>query len=413
MPDRSGSYRRDNAFISYLPRPRENVALRLAVKDMIDIKGTVTSAGSKYLATHGKPATADAECLRIARQRRVWLVGKTNLGELGLGISGANNYFGTPLNPVRPKLRLVPGGSSSGSAVAVASGMAEVAFGTDTAGSIRVPAACCGVMGLKTTVGLISLKGVVRISAYALDTVGPMAKDIPHLIEGMDLLQEGFATHYSKVAASIPSGRALRVGRLYVAGTDPAVDQAVDNALAAAGFQIVRLDDQFVKEWDQATEDGTKVAAASGWLTDGWYLDKTGINGITKNAIRLGKLNFNNGFDEALARRAGWKRTLRKTFESVDLIATPTLLSSPPRISFMGRSALLELRVLKIQNTVAVNYAGNPAIAMPIPANIPRAPLSSLQLIAPPRHEAELIRAGQIVESKVWKTPLGRWAEAQ
>ncbi len=380
---------------------------------MIDVKGTVTSAGSRYIATHSKPATADAECLKIARQRNVWFVGKTNLGELGLGISGANNFFGTPLNPVRPKLRLVPGGSSSGSAVAVASGMADVAFGTDTAGSIRVPAACCGVVGLKTTFGLISTKGVVPISSYALDTVGPIAKDIPHLIEGMDLLQEGFAGHYRKVAATMPSGRALRVGRLYIPGTDPVVDQAVDNALAAAGFRVVRLNEQFAKEWDQANKDGTKVAAASGWLTDGWYLDKSGINGITKAAIRLGKLNFNNGFEEALARRAGWQKTLRKTFESVDLIATPTLLGLPPSISFMGRSAILELRVLRIQNTVAVNFAGNPAIAMPIPANFPRAPLSSLQLIAPPRHEAELLRAGQIVESKVWETPLGQWSKAQ
>lgn len=412
-PDRSGSYETGNAFISYQPRPEGSTALRLAVKDMIDTKGSVTSAGSKYLFKNGTPALTDAECLRIARQRNVWIVGKTNLGELGLGVSGANNYFGTPLNPVRPKLRFVPGGSSSGSAVAVATDMADVAFGTDTAGSIRVPAACCGVVGLKTTFGLVSLKGVMPISAQNLDTVGPLAKDIPRLIQGMDLLEEGFAAKYRRAKAEFPSGRSLRVGRLYVDGTNKAVDEAVDNALGAAGFRVVRLSPLFTKQWEQANKDGATVAAASGWLADHEYLGKSGINAITKAAIRLGKLNFDTGYKEALARRPIWQRILRETFEKVDLIATPTLRNLPPSISFLGRSATLELRVFDMQNTVAVNFSGNPAIAVPIPAAIEKAPISSLQLIAPPRHEAELVRAGQIVEEKVWKTPLGKWARAQ
>lgn len=413
VPDRSGSYRKDNAFVSYHPRPEGSTALRLAVKDMIDTKGSVTTAGSKYLSKQGKPAGKDAACLEIARERNVWIVGKTNLGELGLGVSGANNYYGTPLNPVRPKQRFVPGGSSSGSAVAVATDMADVAFGTDTAGSIRVPAACCGVAGLKTTFGLVSLDGVTPIAAENLDTVGPIAKDVPRLVEGMDLLQRGFAARYRRAAAEIPTGRALRVGRLYVPGTDPAIDEAVDNALKAAGFRVVRLNERFTKKWEQANEDGNKVAAASGWLSDNQYLGKPGINSITKAAIRLGQVIFNSDYDEALARRPAWQRTLRNTFEDVDLIATPTILRLPPRISLFGRSAILELRMLDMQNTVAVNFAGNPALAIPIPAEIRRAPLTSLQLVGPPRHEAELLRAGQIVENKVWKTPLGQWARAQ
>ena len=150
----------------------------------------MTSAGSEYLYKHAKPAKEDAECLRIARKRGVTIVGKTNLSEFAVGVSGSNYYFGTPINPVAKDR--VPGGSSSGSAVAVAMNLADVALGTDTAGSIRVPAACCGVAGLKTTFGLVSTKGVYPLTPKYLDTVGPMAKDVDGLVVGMGLLQENF-----------------------------------------------------------------------------------------------------------------------------------------------------------------------------------------------------------------------------
>src|SRR4029434_4311615 len=136
----------------------------------------VTTAGSKYFAKHNPPAARDAECLQIARERNVRIVGRTNVTEFAVTVSGINDYFGTPRNHVARKGKLIPGGSSSGSAVAVATGRADVAFGTDTAGSIRVPAACCGVVGLKTTHGLIPLDGVFPIAPKDLDTVGPSAR---------------------------------------------------------------------------------------------------------------------------------------------------------------------------------------------------------------------------------------------
>jgi amidase len=111
------------------------------------------------MAETSPPAAIDAECLAIARERNVQIVGKTNLSEFSVTPAGLNEYFGTPKNPFSKWSKLIPGGSSSGSAVAIANGMADVAFGTDTAGSIRVPAACCGIVGLKTTFGLVSLKG--------------------------------------------------------------------------------------------------------------------------------------------------------------------------------------------------------------------------------------------------------------
>src|SRR6187200_1840483 len=182
----------NRAFIAYWPPAESTNQLKLAVKDNIDVKGMVTTAGSGRLARKRVPAEKDAACLAIPRQRYVQIVGKANLSEFALAPSGFNEYFGTPASPLSSSRKLLPGGSSCGSAVAVASGMADVAFGTDTAGSVRVPAACCGVVGLKTTHGLISLDGIVPSEPEHLDTVGPLAKDIAHTVLGMDLLQNGF-----------------------------------------------------------------------------------------------------------------------------------------------------------------------------------------------------------------------------
>src|SRR4051812_18249462 len=194
----------NRAFIDYWPGEQKGERLRVAIKDNIDMKGVVTTAGSKLFATTHKPAQADASCLAIARQRNVQIVGKTNLTEFALAPSGLNEYFGTPENPLQHNL--IPGGSSSGNAVALGSGMPDVAIGTDSAGSVRVPAACCGIVGLKTTFGLISLKGIYPLEPKHLDTVGPMGRDIAHTVEGMQLLQDGFGGKYAAAKAAKPTG---------------------------------------------------------------------------------------------------------------------------------------------------------------------------------------------------------------
>ena len=193
----------NHAFVAYWPPPKDGTGLRLAVKDLIDLNGTITTGGSKYLARNGQPAQTDAACLAIARERNVIIVGKTNLSEFAVAPSGFNQYYGIPKNRLSRKLKLIPGGSSSGSAVAVQSGLADVALGTDTAGSIRVPAACCGVVGLKTTFCLVPLQGVLPIEPKYLDTVGPLARDIDHLIQGMDLLEKGFAAQYQSAVVEL------------------------------------------------------------------------------------------------------------------------------------------------------------------------------------------------------------------
>jgi amidase len=430
---------RDATFIAYWPPPQGSQQLKLAVKDNIDMQGVVTTAGSEYLATHRAPAARDAACLAIARQRGVHFVGKVNLSEFAVAPSGINDHFGTPANPFNGWRKLIPGGSSCGSALAVATGKADIAFGTDTAGSVRVPAACCGVVGLKTTFGLVSLDGVFPIDAKHLDTVGPLARDLAGVAEGMDLLQAGFAARYHAAIAAIPTPHAIRVGRLRLPGTDRKIDRAIDEALDRAEYQVVPLDDAFRRKWEQAHKDGTTVAAAGAWLSDREYLSKPGVSPRTKSIILVGATAYNTQYKGALSRRDDWQRALRDVFDSVDFIALPTLQGYPPRIpptlkvdlkkaqigfthlentgavniledplklftSIPAASLRLlgidvfEADMLKLQNTVAVNFAGNPAVAVPVPLRSGRLPVTSLQLIGPPRSEAELLAVARFIE---------------
>lgn len=389
----------DDAYIAYWPVPANSGHLRLAVKDLIDVKGTVTTAGSEYVSKNAQPAARDANCMEIARARNVQVVGKTNLSEFALSPSGFNRYFGTPKNPLNPRVNLIPGGSSSGSAVAVADGSADVSFGTDSAGSVRVPAACCGVVGLKTTFGLVSLRGVFPVEPRHLDTVGPLGKDIAHTVQGMDLLQENFAQKYRAAVADNPSAKNIRIGRLYLDGTDPKIDRAIDDALKLAGFAVINLDADFKERWKQADQDGTAVAAAGAWMSDGKYAAKVGVATRTKSVISLGQIAYNSTYRAALQRQAAWKRALRRVFQKVDFVAVPTLQSLPPKVPFFLGTPLFETEVLVLQNTAGVNFAGNPALAVPVPIEDKRVPFTSLQLVGPWLSEAELLNAGRLIEA--------------
>lgn len=437
----AGRPSRDHSFIAYWPPPEGNKQLRLAIKDNIDMQGVVTTAGSEYLSKNSPPAARDAACLAIARQRGVPIVGKVNLSEFAVAPSGINDYFGTPRNPLSAWRKLIPGGSSCGSAYVVATGKADIAFGTDTAGSVRVPAACCGVVGLKTTFGLISIDGIVPIEPQHLDTVGPLAKDIAGVAQGMDLLQNGFAARYAAAVAAKPSGTAIRIGRLTLRGTDGKIDRAVDEALARAGFQVIPLGDAFRAKWEQAHKDGTAVAAAGTWISDRKYSGKLGVSARTRSIIALGGVAYATQYRAALARRAAWQHALHEVFQKVDFIALPTLQTVPPqfppslKVDLLKAEAkvadlqnfdpvelalqpiktvsgipatglrllgidLLEADMINLQNTVAVNFAGNPALALPIPLHHGRIPVTSLQLVGPPLSEAQLLAAGRLIEAK-------------
>jgi aspartyl-tRNA(Asn)/glutamyl-tRNA(Gln) amidotransferase subunit A len=148
----------------------------ISVKDLFDVAGDVTRAGS-VLLRDAAPARRDAVAVARLRAAGAVIVGRTNMVEFAFGVVGANPHYGTPANPYDRATRRVPGGSSSGAAVAIADGMSEIALGSDTRGSIRIPAALCGVVGFKPTAQRVPRDGVMPLS-YSLDSVGPLAKSV-------------------------------------------------------------------------------------------------------------------------------------------------------------------------------------------------------------------------------------------
>ncbi|MFN0054936.1 MAG: amidase family protein, partial [Planctomycetales bacterium] len=235
-----------------------------------------------------------------------------------------------------------------------------------------------------------------------LDTVGPMAADIPHLVQGMDLLQRGFASRYRAAMADKPSARLIRIGRLYLSGTNPAIDRAIDEALVARGFKVFKLDDGFKEKWAQAESDGKTIALGDAWFNDRQYTHHAGIGATTRMVLAKGELDYATGYQAAVKRKAAWQSDLRRVFGKVDFIATPTIQSLPPRFPWFGSSGVFEWLVFDSQNTVGVNFAGNPALAIPIllPSNGKTSPVTSLQLVGPRLSEAELCNAGRLLAAK-------------
>ena len=216
---------------------------------------------------------------------------------------------------------------------------------------MRVPAACCGIAGLKTTFGLVSLDGVYPVSAEHLDTVGPLARDTDGLVQGMQLLQRRFAGKYTEAVGARPSGKSIRVGRLYLPGASPEIDRAVDHALFAAGFEVVRLNEVFRDEWKQAEEDGNTVAEAGLWLQNRKFEDHPDVSARAKATLFLGKTGYRQ-LPEGAPQQGNVAANARRVFGEVDFIALPTLQGQPPSIKLFGDSLLLEAAVLAIQNTM-------------------------------------------------------------
>jgi amidase len=353
---------------------------RLAVKDCIDVAGLPTTVGCPVIAERAGPAAADAPAVSAARQAGARIVGKTNLSELCWSAEGVNAWSGTPVNPLDP--RLVPGGSSSGSAVAVATGEADVGYGTDTGGSVRIPAACCGIAGLKTTWGRIPAAGVYPL-APSLDTVGPLGRDVAAVEVGMRLLEPGFtAPAY---------GGPMTVGRVYplrsAVPTSPDIDAAVDAALAAAGFGIEPVTDL---DFEAALDVAGILITREGYLSNTHLLADLGrlTEGNQRSMAAGAELG---GAELAAARtRAGAVRgQLAEWLRRYPVLALPTLPTTPPSIGQRG-AGLTTL-------TAPINVAGLPALALPVPVrnSFP----ASLQLVGPSGGEELLIAVGRIVEA--------------
>jgi amidase len=354
--------------------------VRLAVKDCIDVQGLPTTVGCPVIAERARPAASDAPVVAAARNSGTRIVGKTNLSELCWSAGGANPWSGTPVNPIDP--RRVPGGSSSGSAVAVATGEADVALGTDTGGSVRIPAACCGVVGLKTTWGRVPVEGVYPLSR-SLDTVGPLGADVAAVELGMRLIEPGFAAGSCDLA----------VGRLRPETdppVDPAIDAAVDAALAAAGVMTT----------DVAGLDVPAVVQATDAIIDSEAYQVNAY--LVPDLARLSWYNQRNLPEAAAVTAAGvaaanrTRRSVRAWFADLlalhPFLAMPTLLAAPPLLDQRG----ISLTAL----TMPASLAGLPALALPVPGGPDGLP-ASLQLIGPPGGEEQLIALGLLIEAAV------------
>jgi len=367
-------------FISRLASAAGGV--RLAVKDLIDVAGLPTTAGCRAVADAAAPAAADAACLAGARAAAVAIVGKANLHELAYGGSGVNEWFGTPVNPLDP--RLVPGGSSSGSAVAVADGDADIAYGSDTAGSIRIPAAFCGVTGLKTTHGRIPLGGVWPL-APSLDTVGPLSRNVAGTAAGMALLEPGFA---------VATEPARRVGRLRPAqvSVDPAIDAAIDVALAGSGLEVTEVS---LPGWQDALNAGRAIMAAEAAQSDAHLLADPLTAAKLGHQVRTRLAEASTVSPQLLNQarlfQQQWRAELSAIFSQVQLLALPTMRFFPPPLDDAARRYH--------DCTLPFNLAGVPALALPVPAGT-RLP-ASLQLAGPPGSEDLLLATGAIVEAAV------------
>jgi amidase len=341
--------------------------VRVAVKDLVDVAGVPTTAGCRVLADLATPAVSDAACLAGLRAADACLVGKANLHELACGGTGVNPHFGTPVNPF--DLALIPGGSSSGSAVALAAGEVDLAIGTDTAGSIRTPSACCGTVGLKPTAGRVPVDGVWPL-APTLDAVGPMARDVAGVLTGMALLDP----------TCVPGGDpAAAIGRVRLPAVDPAIDAAVDRLLATAELAVVDVE---LPGWDAAGAAAVAVMLHEVWRVDRhlYERDAAGIGADVRDRLEQGRAVTEDAYRAGLAHRARWRAELATAFERTPVLAWPTLAMFPPRLD----APVPDTR----RTNIVVNLAGHPALALPVPSG--RLLPASVQLVGPDDSEALL-----------------------
>ncbi|MCB0962958.1 MAG: amidase [Acidimicrobiales bacterium] len=360
------------------PRARPD-GIRVAVKDCIDVAGTVTTAGSPVVAAAAEPAIADAACLGGFRAAGARLVGKANLHELCFGGSGVNPHYGTPTNPIDPSR--VPGGSSSGSAVAVATGLADVGIGTDTAGSIRNPAAACGVVGLKTTFGVVDVAGV-RPLAPSMDTVGVLAPDVAGAAAGATLLDERLTQ--GDLAPS-PT-----VGRLRLPHTEPTIDAAVDSALLAAGLEVVEVE---LPGWEAAHAAAVTVLFGEALVVndDLWRHHHRELGDDLVERFTFAQAISPGELGEARALREPWRLELAEVLGSVGVLVLPTMVGFPARLGSHP--------VAPNAACPAVNLSGHPALSLPVPSGglLP----AGLQLVAPDHHEPRLLATAAAIEAAV------------
>jgi aspartyl-tRNA(Asn)/glutamyl-tRNA(Gln) amidotransferase subunit A len=392
----------------------------LAVKDNILIKGRIASSASKILEHYR--ASYDATVIKKLKADGAVFLGRTNMDEFAMGSSTENSAFGVTKNPIDPTR--VPGGSSGGSAAAVAANLALAALGSDTGGSIRQPASHCGIVGLKTTYGSVSRFGLMPMGS-SLDQIGPLAKTV----EDARIIFDAIRGHDENDSTSLAdyelhgAGKKIGVPRAFLTGVEPDVLKVFEDALGSLkknGFEVVDVDMPNLPyslpvyyiicpaevSTNLARYDGIRYGLSVPADTIGEVYTKTrgiGFGKEVRRRILLGTFVLSSGYADAYYRKARAVRELvredfKKAFEHVDAIALPT---APGPAFKIGEKANDPLAMyLEDIFSVTANLAGVPAIAVPAGTvvrdgvNLP----VGFQLVAPHRGEGALFAIGGDVE---------------
>lgn len=415
--DREGALaaaRRADAALARGDAPGLLHGVPLSVKDLIRTRGLPTTCGSRALGD-GLPGDRDAEAVRRLRAAGAILVGKTSLNEFAYGITGDNHHFGSTLNPW--DAGRMPGGSSSGSAAAVAAGIGAASVGTDTRGSVRIPAACCGVTGFKPTRGRISTDGVFPLS-WTLDHVGPLTRSVADAALVLEAMTGGPPPDPG--SGSRPSGggsgrgpragtdaaepalEGLRLGLCdyFFADVDPEVEAAVREAvdvLAGLGMELVEVE---VPELDAALRASGVIAAAEALAVHDERIRTRRRDYGPDVLARLEKGYELSALDLARAHRARLEliEAYGRAFREVDAMAGPTLpgLPAPVGATVMRVGGGREEWVVKAscRLTSPQNMTGAPALSVPCGFSESGLPVG-LQLWAASGNDALVLAVGR------------------
>ena len=354
---------------------RAGVGEPVAVKDLLDTAGLTTTYGSALFAEH--VPVVSAEAVRLVQEAGYSVAGKTNLHEFAYGISSQNPHYGTVPNPAAPG-RLA-GGSSGGSAAAIAAGDVELALGSDSAGSIRIPAAWCGCCGFKPTYGLVSAEGCFPL-APSYDVVGPLASSV----EGCERLMRALAPGFEP--AELESLEELEVGVAWLDEAEPLVRERV--AEAAALFPR-RREIELSRGPTDRSDFMREVADVHRPLFPGnEELYGENVRGKIERALAV------SDADAAAAERerAEYRELFAAAFGGLDLLITPTVAFVPPpadidELELRGRGTLL---------TYPFSSLGWPALALPCGPAEDGLP-ASIQLAAPAGADARVLAAGRLL----------------
>ena len=377
-----------------------------AVKNLFDIQGLPTLAGSKINADN-LPAPTDAHAVTALKQAGAVLVGALNMDEYAYGFVTENSHYGATRNP--HDLNRVAGGSSGGSAAAVAAGIVPLTLGSDTNGSIRVPAALCGIFGLKPTYGRLSRSGV-SLFCSSLDHIGPFARSVRDLAASFDLMQGEDPT--DPVCTSLPPEPCLPQLNLGISGLRIAIatDYFAQNAepeVLAAVAQVA----QALGATQQVTLPEAARARAAAYLitaSEGSNLHfdrlKTrsqDFDPATRDRFLAGTLIPNAWYLQAQRFRRWYRDQIRALFQQVDLIIAPTTPCPAPLIgqqtmTLNGKEMLVRPNLGLY--TQPLSFIGLPIVSVPIQR--PNALPVGVQLIAAPYNEAVALRAAAVLEAQ-------------